>query len=352
MEKLIELKDLILIPSNTNLGNFNSKLEYLVNDANDLTGISRSLPLFTCPTESIIDSSNWKVWQNNYIKPILPLNEKLETRLEACCSIFSSFTIQEVKSYFLDQNRRNVQSQFHICLINSDNGHDTKLIELGHKLKQIYGQQILLMAGNILNPEIYIAYTKSGFDYVRVGIPKENTKFGFYYPIGSLLSDLSIVRSKACIGLKTPKIIADININDYSDIVKALAIGADYCMLGKDFCKLLESTGTVYRKAKDKSGNEIIEEVRDMSAIMSSPKINIKNLGLIRQYFREENTNSIKVEQIRYRMPKPNWTWVDIETDVETWVNGLKDCIDYSFTMCGSSNWDDFRKNVKIGKIN
>lgn len=351
MEKLFELQDLSLVPSSTNPGCVETKIDYLVNDSNDLTGVSRSLPLFTCPTESIIDSSNWKIWQNNYIKPILPMCEKLETRLEACCSIFSSFTVQEARSYFLNQNRRNVQSQFHLCLINDDNGHDMKLIELGHKLKQVYGQQVLLMSGNILNPESYISYAKAGFDYVRVGIPKDDAKFNFYYPIGSLLTDLAVVRDKACIGLKTPKIIADINIKDYPDILKAIAIGADYCMLGKDFCKLLGSSGTIYRKVKDKSGEEIIEEVRDISTIMTSTKINIKSLGLVRQYFREGDSDAIKVEQFRCRIPKPNWTWVDIETSIEAWVSGLKDCIDYSFTMCRSLNWADFKKNVKVGRI-
>jgi IMP dehydrogenase/GMP reductase len=44
----------------------------------------------------------------------------------------------------------------------------------------------------------------------------------------------------------TPKIIADGGFKSYADIIKALALGADYVMLGSILNKALESAGDTY----------------------------------------------------------------------------------------------------------
>jgi GMP reductase len=47
---------------------------------------------------------------------------------------------------------------------------------------------------------------------------------------------------------KTSKIVADGGFREYSDIIKALALGADYVMLGSILNKCLESSGDTYWK--------------------------------------------------------------------------------------------------------
>lgn len=364
MEKLFELKDIALIPSSSNTG-YRSKINHLTVDSADVTGMSQSLPIFTSPMEAIIDSNNWKVWQDQGIKPVLPRTEELETRLAACCYIFSAFSIEEVRSNFLSQNRRSMQNQFHVC-IDCGNGHDSNLLELGHRLKQLYGQQLILMAGNIGSPETYINYCKAGFDYVRVGMSGgslvDRNKYGFYYPMGSLLYDITMVKSKACIGLKPVKIIADGGIRSQSDVMKCIALGADYVMIGREFSKLIEAAGTIYRKT-EKDGEEIMEEVRNPESLLNIPLVELVSLDLVRQYcgnttpeiqaIRQgyRNIEEWKKQNPRIKISDSSWEWIKIEESLQDWIRDFKDCVDYSFMMSNAADYETFRKNVKFGRI-
>ena len=47
-------------------------------------------------------------------------------------------------------------------------------------------------------------------------------------------------------GYFTPMIIADGGIRDYVDVIRALALGADYVMIGGLFSKLVESSATTF----------------------------------------------------------------------------------------------------------
>lgn len=354
MEKLLELKDICLIPSTTNNGIQVNKIDYFINDGLEVTGITRSLPIFTLPTESIVDSRNWKIWQDNGIKPILPSTEKLEVRLEACCYIFSSFSIQELKNNFISQDKRGGRSQFHIH-IDSENGHELMLLDLCHKLKQYYGQQMIIMIGNVCNPETYINCSKANIDYVRVGISESfpnKDKYGFYYPMASLLSDLNLVKNKACIGLKTPMIVAN-NIKRMSEIPKAIALGADYVMIGEQFSSLLEAAETIYKRSKNQQGEEIIEEVNPENLINLSYN-DLINLNLERQYYVSDN-KSLNSQKMKLSLDKKSvgasWKWVPVNRSISDWILEFKNYTDYGFTMTDSLNWKEFKNKVKYGRI-
>jgi len=71
-----------------------------------------------------------------------------------------------------------------------------------------------------------------------------NTSIG--YPIASLISEIREIKeeyiSKGINESELPKIIADGGIRNYSDIIKSIALGADYAMIGSVFVKMLESS--------------------------------------------------------------------------------------------------------------
>ena len=365
MEKLLELRDIILIPSVLNGGYQGSKMDYFITDNSEVTGVARSLPIFTSPMEAIVDSINWKVWQDNGIKPILPRTEDLQTRLEACCYIFSAFSIQEVKNYFMSQDKRGGRNQFHIC-IDCGNGHDANLIDLCHRLKQLYGQQILLMVGNVAYPETIINYSKAGIDYIRVGISSgslvNKNKYGFHYPMASLIRDICQVKQKACIGLKVPQIIADGGILNVSDILKAIAIGADYVMIGRQFANLIEAAGTIYRKDKDKKGEETLEEVKNPENLLNLSPAELETLDLVRQYYGNttpevqamragyNNIEEWRKQNPRIKVSDSTWEWIKINKSISNWIEEFKDCVDYGFMMTNSVNWKNFKDNVKFGR--
>ena len=97
------------------------------------------------------------------------------------------------------------------------------------------------MAGNIANPETYLEYCKAKIDFVRVGIGggfgcTTSVKTGFHASLPYLLNRINILKERAknekgYDGFVT-KVIADGGINDTSMINKALAMGADYVMIG------------------------------------------------------------------------------------------------------------------------
>ena len=97
------------------------------------------------------------------------------------------------------------------------------------------------------------SYTVNGLVVHNCGcITCSNTAIG--YPIASLISEIaSIKREYVGRGLVNPtKIVADGGIRNYSDVVKALALGADYVMVGSVFSRMLESAAV---KVMDRTTN-------------------------------------------------------------------------------------------------
>jgi NAD(P)H-dependent flavin oxidoreductase YrpB (nitropropane dioxygenase family) len=71
---------------------------------------------------------------------------------------------------------------------------------------------------------------------------------GIGYPMASLIYETRQIRNQMEVGghENLPKIVADGGMKDYSDIIKALALGADYVMVGSIFNKCLESCADSY----------------------------------------------------------------------------------------------------------
>ena len=65
-------------------------------------------------------------------------------------------------------------------------------------------------------------------------------EYGFHLPMASLLDKIKLYRRTAAIGLpKTVKIIADGGIKRPSDIIKALALGADGVLICRPFVNMI-----------------------------------------------------------------------------------------------------------------
>jgi len=199
------------------------------------------LPLFTAPMDTVICPENLHYFKNNGIFPVLP-RIKLPNNNYISITEFLSYGLEDFEMIFLEKTQ-NVDSEFPIlALIDVANGHMSDLMDLSSKAKSKYGDKIKLMVGNVANPDTFHEYSKLGVDYVRIGIGNGNgclttVQTGVGYPMASLISECSRYKSN-----KT-KIVADGGFKKYSDVVKGLALGADYVMLGSVLNKCLESCG-------------------------------------------------------------------------------------------------------------
>lgn len=360
MDKKLGYDDISLIPSITNPGLQKINLEVV--DILDQTGYDRqSYPIFTAPMDGIIDVENWQQWTTNKIKVIIPRTIPIETRLESVTSVWTAFSISEVKQIFLDNSKKGVQAQFHVS-IDCGNCGDLKLLDLCARLKQFYGDQLLLMVGNLGNPELYQHLSRAMVDYVRVGIASgslvDKSHYGFDYPMASLLMEIQKARKllTAQGGGKT-KVIADGGIKCHSDILKALALGADYVMIGRQFIQLIESSAPIYRMDKDPSQphKEWPTEIIGEALAQLSPEKIIKH-----KYYKLYHANTspeVLALQSGYgdvtawrkkaggkeKIGDGGFEWVRITGTLEDWIKEFREVAGYGFLVTGATNWEEFK---------
>ena len=207
------------------------------------------LPLFTSPMDTVVGEENFSSFYNESIVPILPRTIDVNKRLKnSTDGKWSAYSLSEFERLFC--NGLNViQSDSILALIDVANGHMSKILDVSRRAKNLYGDKITIMAGNIANPQTYIQYAEAGIDYCRCGIGGGNccitaTQLGIFCPMATLISDIyNIKKFLLSQGKKNlPKIVADGGVRNYDDIIKALALGADYVMCGSIFSKMMESS--------------------------------------------------------------------------------------------------------------
>jgi GMP reductase len=198
--------------------------------------------------DTVISDDNYMGFQNAGIRVIRPRRDpSFGVRLDSNFNDFLSFGKDEFKKIFLNNGKVEVCEKYYV-LIDIANGHMQSLLDMTTEAKSLYGESMILMVGNIANPETYKLFSDAGADYVRIGIGNgggclTTVQTGVGYPMASLVHECYQI---SC-GLATPaKIVADGGFKSYADIIKALALGADHVMLGSILNKTLESAGDTY----------------------------------------------------------------------------------------------------------
>lgn len=223
----------------------------------DIT-LPKKLPLFTAPMDTVVDLNNMKTFINNKINVVLPRTIQYESFLayeilngsKGDDGIFVSLGFAELEilyNGFFSTNFSKLHKSANI-LIDVANGHMEKIMNYCKEIKRLR-PDVTIMVGNIANPETYRWYAENNcVDYIRIGIGNgggclTTKQSGIGYPMASLIYETRQVRNQMEMGghENLPKIVADGGMKDYSDIIKALALGADYVMLGSILNKTLES---------------------------------------------------------------------------------------------------------------
>lgn len=244
------------------------------------------MPIFASPMSTVVDKENYSLFKNNNIIPILPrtLEYSLEERIDfAEDGNWAAFSLQEFQDTFVNDKCKLVLETPCKVLIDIANGHMDVLFNSVKKAKEIYGDMLIVMIGNIANPETYRKCYECKADYCRIGIGNgfgclTSSQLGINYPIASLINEAYEMKIRIAsivaddegknyyeVKDKLPKIVADGGIRGYRDVIKALALGADYVMIGSEFAKLVESAALMYLKERTMTApsNEALNKYRN-----------------------------------------------------------------------------------------
>ncbi len=305
---------------------------------------SHHLPLITAPMDTVVDSTNAKLFTELKINVCLPRGEKiLSKNISPGTMQFESISLQEFENMVSTKNYVENYGGFTYLCIDIANGHMESLHQLIATAKKDKGKKLVIMAGNIANPHAYIALSQAGADFIRVGIGNGNgclttEQTGIGFPAASLIRECYA----ASLLLKNPaKIVADGGIKSYSDILKALALGANYVMAGSTFNKSLESCAdTTFCGIKIdqygwfanwlfKNKLPVIKNFRGMSTKEVQKKWGRKEL---------KTSEGITKKQA-------------VEYTITSWSNNFKDYLCSNMSYCNCKTLSDYIGNPQIIEI-
>ncbi|MEG1423551.1 MAG: IMP dehydrogenase [Peptostreptococcaceae bacterium] len=230
----------------------------------------------------------------------------------------------------LDRVKALYEAKVDVIVLDSAHGHSKGVIEAVQKIKAVY-PELQVIAGNVATAIGCEDLIKAGADAVKIGmgpgsICTTRVVAGIGVPQVTAVMDCAEVAKKYDI-----PVIADGGIKYSGDVVKALAAGANVCMLGSLFAGTEESPGEIvlYRGRSYKT-------YRGMGSIAAMED------GSKDRYFQEGSKKLVpegvegmvaykgKAEDIAYQM-----------------IGGLKSGMGY----CGSPTIKDLQETAEFVKI-
>lgn len=207
-------------------------------------------PVIVSPMGAVTNEKNYKKWLDEGFMCVVPRTVDIGYRLETMYEVFTSFSLNEAESILTENVDKNRIS--YIC-IDLAQGTMNRLYEVCKRLKNMYGEQMIIMTGNVANPDAYYYYADAGIDYLRASVGTgsrctTSCNVSVHYPTATLLDELRIAKDRweSTHDKKGPKIIMDGGISNFDDIQKCLALGADMVMSGSIFAKSWEACGEIF----------------------------------------------------------------------------------------------------------
>ena len=223
-----------------------------------------------------------------------------------------------------------VKAHVDVIVVDSAHGHSKNILEAVKNIKKTY-PDLQVIAGNVATGEAVKALIEAGADAVKIGIGPGSicttrVVAGIGVPQITAIMDAYKVAKEYNI-----PIIADGGIKYSGDMTKAIAAGANVCMMGSIFAGCDESPGTfeLYQGRKYK----VYRGMGSLAAMENGSKD---------RYF-QEDAKKLVPEGVEGRVAYKG----SVEDTVFQLIGGLRSCMGY----CGAPNIETLKETGKFVKI-
>jgi len=295
-------------------------------------GNKEFLPLMTAPMDTVVDLDNLSFFHENKILVCLPRTQNCYSTHEP---IFPSISLND--AYVLLNEEPNPDESY-FC-IDMANGHMETLFKTVKELAD-KRPDIKLIVGNIANPQTYNLFASLDNVWgVRVGIGgggacTTSANVAVHYPMASLIEECYRIKSSHN---HNTKIIADGGMRKYSDIIKALALGADIVMIGSLFNKTLQSCSTTY-----------LWKTIPVSGSVEKWLFN-KKFKLYKK-FRGMSTKEVQKDWGKKKLTTSEGIvkWNEVIYDLPKWSENFEDYLKSAMSYTSSYNLEEFKDSLKV----
>lgn len=177
---------------------------------------------------------------------------------------------------------------------------------------------------------------------------------GIHMPMASLIDEIATL--KRDYNLKA-QIVADGGIRNYSDIIKALALGADYVMVGSIFAKMLESSAPKTCNSEEWLSLPLTTELKDLTNIHKEETgwfgdFNGKKtyLGEIMATFygMASKEGQIALNGSKTKTSEGIKKILLVECTMHSWCNNFIDYLRSAMSYVGSKTLDEFKRESQV----
>lgn len=320
--------------------------------------LNGNLPIFTAPMYSVVCKENINIYEQNKINTILPRTKEIDYAY-----LNSGKWIALSLDQFIDTFVKNAGKEtskgfcYNVC-VDIANGHMIDLYEAINKAKELsrkYDYILTIMTGNIANPETYEwICMNSEVNYIRLSIGSgaaciTTPQTGVHYPIASLIEECNNIRKRILNSSQlkhkcVPFIIADGGIHGYGDINKALALGADYVMVGSEFAACYDSASKIsgFIGNQGKPGFDLDEESkRKVIKEYNIEKIHFGMASKEAQRIYNEGSKKFKTAEGTFKVLKCKHT-------IKSWTDNFVDYLRSAMSYTGCKSLEEYIGNVDL----
>lgn len=230
----------------------------------------------------------------------------------------------------MERARELVATDCDVVVVDTAHGHSEGVLRAVERIREAL-PDVQLVAGNIASADGARALVERGVDAVKVGVgPGSICTTRVVTGVG--VPQITAVID-AVAGADDVPVIADGGIKQSGDIVKALAAGADACMLGSMLAGTEESPGEAF-----------LLEGRRFKVIRGMGSLSAMEEGSADRYFQDSGEGRKLVpEGIEGRVPYKG----PVEDTLYQLVGGLRSGMGY----CGVASVDELKNDTEFVKI-